>query len=142
MPAAKGRATRSRELVIDASILQASGGQAATHPLSKHCRDFLSTVLKVCHVAVLTHELSEDRKVHVSNFARRWRVSMEARKKIHRIPHAGSELLASTIENVISGPGRRQKASDDFHLIEAALVTDGIIASVDEEGQGNLLLGD
>ncbi len=39
----------SKRLVIDASIARSAGGNEATIPCSKHCRDFLKSVLEICH---------------------------------------------------------------------------------------------
>jgi hypothetical protein len=75
----------SRRLVIDASVARSSGGEAATYPTSKHCRDFLKATLKICHRVVMTPDIMEEWRAHQSGFARRWRVSMEARKKVERM---------------------------------------------------------
>ena len=51
---------KKRLLVIDASVARAAGGAEATAQVSRECRDFLSTVLTVCHQIVMTPEISEE----------------------------------------------------------------------------------
>ena len=122
----------SRRLVIDASVARSSGGPEATFPASKECRDFLIAVLTICHQVVMTAELTEEWNKHQSNFARTWRVSMVARKKLQRInPAQNSSLRARILES--TAKKKDQKAVEkDFHLVEAALDADGIVVSLDE----------
>ncbi|VXD11233.1 hypothetical protein PL8927_140065 [Planktothrix serta PCC 8927] len=72
---------QSKYLVIDASVARSCGGEDAKHPTSKNCRDFLNAVLKICHSMVMTPELKVEWNKHESTFARKWRVSMIARRK-------------------------------------------------------------
>ena len=72
---------QSKYLVIDASIARSCGGEDAKHPTSKNCRDFLKAVLKICHSMVMTDELQAEWNKHESTFARKWRVSMIAKRK-------------------------------------------------------------
>ena len=71
----------SRVLVIDASIARAAG-DTSNHPTSRNCCDFLQAVLKVCHRMAMTDPLREEWNKHQSRFARTWRVSMMARRKV------------------------------------------------------------
>src|SRR5712692_7348420 len=93
-------AKSSRKIVIDASIARAAGGEKASFPDSKLCRDLLKIVLKVCHQLVFTSEISKEWKKHRSTFARQWRVSMEARKKVTRIPESEVSILGEQLEKV------------------------------------------
>ena len=79
------RARDSKRLVIDADVARASGSETATHPRAEHCRDFLNAVLPLSHRIVMTEKINNEWKNHQSGFARRWRVSMDARKRIERI---------------------------------------------------------
>ena len=51
-------------------------------PRPSNCCEFLQAVLDVCHRMVLTAPIREEWNKHQSRFARTWRVSMMARKKI------------------------------------------------------------
>jgi hypothetical protein len=67
--------------VIDASIAHAAG-EVSMHPTSRNCREFLQAVLVICHRMVLTPRIQQEWSKHESRFARTWRKSMMARKKI------------------------------------------------------------
>jgi hypothetical protein len=122
----------SRRLVIDASVAQAAGGKLATHPTAKRCRDFLQTVLKVCHRAFMSPDLGRQWKGHRSQFFMTWRVSMEARKKIlHETPPPRSDLLARLV-GVIPEGKNRQAVREDFLLLEAALASDLVVVALDD----------
>ena len=52
----------SKRLVIDASIARSAGGSKATVACSTHCRDFLKSVLEICHRIVMTPEMMSEKK--------------------------------------------------------------------------------
>src|SRR5207245_884085 len=106
-----------------------------THPTAKHCRDFLRSVLRVCHRMVMTCDISEEWKAHQSNFARGWRASMEAHKKVERCGSVANTPLRTIVENVATHNQGRDVMRKDMHLIEAALATDQAIVSLDEEAR-------
>lgn len=122
----------SRRLVIDASIARAAGGIEATFPTSKHCRDFLKATLTICHRMVMTPEISEEWNKHQSNFARTWRCSMMARRKIYPPPNIANSKLRTKLEHIPASPVAKAAMLKDIHLIEAALATDKIVVSLDE----------
>ncbi len=110
----------------------ASGGENATHPTSKYCRDFLLAVLTICHQIVITPDVAEEWGRHQSNFARKWRVSMVAKKKLHIIRIEQSKELRDKIENAAKTENQKKAMLKDAHLIEAALAADKIVFSLDE----------
>ncbi len=75
---------RSRVLVIDASIARAAGDMSVD-PKSRNCREFLLAVRDHGHRMATTEPIIAEWNRHQSNFARRWRTSMMARKKIKAI---------------------------------------------------------
>ncbi|MEK6301860.1 MAG: hypothetical protein AABO41_14205 [Acidobacteriota bacterium] len=89
-------------------------------------------VLTICHRIVMSAELTEEWDRHQSNFARTWRVSMVARKKLKRIDPAQNASLRARILKTTTKKKDQQAAEKDFHLIEAALDADGIVVSLDE----------
>ena len=123
----------SKRLVIDASIARAAG--RTDHPISKACRAFLDSVLRICHHAVVTRPISEEWNEHQSRFTLSWRSSMYARKKVARPEVAPNDILRARIQN--SGITEKEcaKALKDAHLIEAALETDLTVVSLDEEAR-------
>jgi hypothetical protein len=126
------RTTVSKRLVIDASVAASAGGETATHPTAKHCRDFLTSVLVISYHVVMTPDITVEWKTHESNFARRWRVAMDARRKIYRVSDVANDALRSKIERTTTRESDREALRKDFHLIEAALVTDKTVISLDE----------
>lgn len=123
---------QSRNLVIDASVARASGGSEAIHPISAAARDFLQAVLTICHKAVMTPAILAEWNQHQSSFARKWRRSMVARKKLMPLNVEERQDLRQQIE--LDNIGRKQKDAmiKDCHLIEAAISTDKQIVSLDD----------
>lgn len=126
------RTVDSKRLVIDTDVAQASGSEEAIHPRAKHCRDFLQEVLSLAHSVVMTPEISNEWKRHSSGFARRWRVSMDARKKVCRINPPADKELHDKIKQTATNLEEGEDMQKDFHLLDAALTTDQTIISLDE----------
>ena len=123
----------SRRLVIDASVAHAAGGEGATSPTSKNCRDFLKAVHAICHRVVMTPEIWDEWARHMSSFARKWLVSMYAKKKVYRPPGSVvDEELGDKISDAASNDTERDDMSKDALLIQAALATDCAIAALDD----------
>ena len=122
----------AREIVIDASVARASGGEDATYPLPKNCRDFLKTLLEVCHHAVMSPDIATEWKKHESNWARTWRASMVARKKLHMVHPPNDLNLREQLRKSSMNEKQGEAMIKDCHLIEAAMATDHRIASLDE----------
>lgn len=123
----------SKRLVIDASIARAAG--ETEHPTSKRCRDFLRAVLRICHRLVLTPEIQEEWRRHQSDFTRKWRVQMYARKKIDEPNPPLNEPLRTGIERTTTAVNEQEAMLKDMRLIEAALNTDKVVVSLDERAR-------
>ena len=130
------RAKDSKRLVIDADVARASGSETATHPRAEHCRDFLSAILSLSYRIVMTEKINNEWKNHRSRFARRWRVSMDARKKIDRINPPEYAELRDKVTNTASDEDEIEVMQKDFHLLQAAIATDHTIVSLDETVRG------
>jgi hypothetical protein len=117
--------------VIDASIAQAAGGQDAVFPTSKHCRDFLQAVLRICNHVVFTSAILTEWKNHSSNSTRKWRRSMVAHKKVDNVDDSVDENLKSKILRTADSDKDRNAMEKDFHLLDAALKADKIVISLD-----------
>ncbi|RKU09608.1 hypothetical protein C6503_20870 [Candidatus Poribacteria bacterium] len=130
------RARDSKRLVIDADVARASGSETTTHPRAEHCRDFLNAVLSLSHRIVMTEKINNEWKNHQSRFARRWRVSMDARKRINRIDPPEDEELQAKVTTTTNDADEIEALRKDFHLLQAALVTDQTIISLDETIRG------
>ena len=115
----------SRLLVIDASVLQSAG--ESEHPVSSACRETLNAVLRICHHAAITEDIRAEWRRHRSRFARKWEVSMVARRKAPviapaQVPFSGRSLSAAD----------RAAVKKDLPLLQAGLAADGIIVTRDE----------
>lgn len=130
------RVRNSKRLVIDADVARASGSETAIHPRAEHCRDFLNAVLSLSYRIVMTEKINNEWKNHQSRFARRWRVSMDARRKIDRINPPEDEELQDKVTNTTSDKDELETMQKDFHLLQAALATDQTVISLDETIRG------
>lgn len=124
----------SRRLVIDASVARSAGGEHASYPRSKNCRDFLSAVLTICHHIVLTPEISKEEREHWSSFSRKWLDRMYGRKKVHYVGNPVNADLRGRIEHALRNATEKERAAvrKDFLLIEAALLADRTVVSLDD----------
>jgi hypothetical protein len=123
---------RSRSLIIDASVAHAAGPEDAIHPTAKHCRDFLLAVSDICHRMTVTAAIDEEWNNHQSGFARRWRRSMFAKKKIDQIEVDANEALRQQLEEVATTDKQAVAMLKDVHLIEAARAAELRVVALDE----------
>lgn len=122
----------SKLLVIDASVARAAGGEGAIGK-SKDCRDFMLAVLDISHRVVMTPDIRKEWDKHQSNFSRTWLRTMVAKKKLeYRNDIVINDELWKGVEDVTDFNNQREAMVKDLLLIEAALVTDKIIVSLDE----------
>lgn len=132
----KGTGKHRKRLVIDASIALSAG--QTNHPVSRSCREFLESMLRICHRLVVSDAILGEWREHASRYARKWRVAMCARKKVDRVKPDPDDAIATRIGEVPLSNRKRDALLKDRHLVEAALTTDGIIASGDKETRGIL----
>ena len=127
------RVRDSKRLIVDADVAGACGSKTPPGPTAKHCRDFLNTILSLSYRVVMTEKIRDEWRRHASPFARRWRVSMDARRKVDRIVDLPeNEELCTKIVNTAGSERQRENIEKDFHLLQAALATDQTIISLDE----------
>ena len=126
------RARDSKQFVIDTDVAQASGDENATDPRAINCRDFLKEVRSQNHKVVMTRKISDEWKRNQSRFARRWRLSMDARKKVVRINPSEDEQFRDKITTTADNENKIKVMQKDLHLLQAAIETDKTIISLDE----------
>lgn len=125
----------SKRIVIDTSVAQSAGGEEAAEPCPKQCRDFLYAVRDSCHRVVLTPDILIEWKKHRSGFTYTWLYSMVARKKIasdFTDEDVRNDRLRAQVDALMNSDSEKNAVWKDMCLIEAALVTDKLIASRDE----------
>ncbi len=119
-----------KRLVIDANVARASGG-VATHPQAKHCRDFLQEMLSLGHSVVMTPEISSEWNRRQSPFALRWRVLMATSNKVCSANSPVDKDLRKKIKEAAEEKNQIPVMRKDFHLLEAARVSDQTIISLE-----------
>jgi hypothetical protein len=129
----------SRTLVIDASVARAAGGDSAQHPDSVNARDFLKTVLDICHKIGVTPAIQAEWNLHQSDYARKWRSAMVARKKLVPLPVPKSIELREAIAALVAPENAKSAMTKDCHLLEAALAFEQRIASADDRVRNHFL---
>jgi hypothetical protein len=121
-----------RLLVVDASVASRSGGPGASDTAAKICRDFLLCFKSLDHRMVLNTTLRGEWNRHQSGFARGWRLSMVAAKRVSLIEDAEIPALRDGVVRLIAGKNDQADTLKDCHLIETAIQADRSVVSLDE----------
>jgi hypothetical protein len=125
--------TKGKRLVIDASVARSCGGPEANYPTSIHCRDFLTAVIKLCHQVVMSPDIRDEWNKHQSRQAQVWRRQMVARRRLIVQPKSERDpVLWDFLENMATTDREHHEITKDICLLEAALASDRIIISLDE----------
>jgi len=124
-------------LIIDASIARAAG-DVSMHPTSRGCREFLQAVLQHGHRMAMTEAIQEEWNRHQSRFARGWRTSMVARKRIGFVQVAPHLTLEKRVVSAAADMFLAAIIDKDRRLIEAALVTEERVTSLDDHVRKHL----
>jgi hypothetical protein len=125
--------TKGKQLVIDASVARSCGGSEANYPTSVHCRDFLNAVLELSHQVVMNPAIRDEWNKHESSYALAWRRSMVAKKRL--VVQSKSErdpAIWDFLEKMAKTDRQYHEITKDICLLEAALASDRIIISLDE----------
>ncbi len=122
--------SKSKRLVIDASVATSTGERGLR---GERCQTFLRIVIdRTAHRLVMTKDIGAEWDIHSHQYARRWRRSMNAKRRVDR-PIVNHDLtLAQKI--VRTNPPEKALAAmeKDLRLIEAARATDDRIVSLDD----------
>lgn len=127
------KASTSKVLVVDASVMRAAGGEEATDPAPAHARDALKAILTICHRICVSPELREEWKRHRSRFAKRWLTQMYAAGKVLSCePPSCSAILADIRSFHSITQSDIAAVEKDIHLIAVALATGQAVLSWDK----------
>lgn len=121
---------QSKRLVIDASVATSSGERGGR---GETCQSFLRVMIdETAHRLVMTREIGAEWDVHSHPFARHWRRSMNAKRRVDRPSVDHDQILRQKI--VRANPAEKSLAAmeKDLHMIEAARATDSRIVSLDD----------
>lgn len=123
---------QAKDIVVDADVARAAGGKEAIHPTPKKCRAFLLAFFDTPHRIAMSPKIREEWDKHQSRFARIWRVKMVATKKFRYVKPVPNIELEDQLISKLNTMAEEKALRKDFHLIEAALVCDKRVVSMDE----------
>jgi hypothetical protein len=124
---------RPCSLVIDASITHAAGDRESDR--SRQCTAFLVAILDFSHRIVVSGPWLEEWQEHRSRYARSWLTKMYARRLVVKVIVKGNPKMRSQVERAAPSEKVASELVKDLHLIEAALISDKRIASLDDEAR-------
>ncbi|OGF64691.1 MAG: hypothetical protein A2Y62_14605 [Candidatus Fischerbacteria bacterium RBG_13_37_8] len=117
-------------LVVDASVMRAAG--KTNHPVSSSCRKCLEQILCICHHVAITQSIRNEWNKHKSHFSRRWWLSMTARRKLKYIPHEDIFHEELNPSHISLNDADQKAIKKDCCLLEAALLSDHVIITLDD----------
>jgi len=121
---------QSKRLVIDASVATSSGERGERGVM---CKSFLLVMIdETAHRLVMTREIGAKWDIHSHPFARRWRRSMNAKRRVDRPSFDPDLYLRQKIARSSASEKSLAAMEKDIHLIEAAKATDNRIVSMDD----------
>ena len=122
---------KSKRLVIDANVARASSAKG-TDGEAKCCRDFLLNVLSLSYRIMMTPEIRDEWDRRQSDFALRWRGTMARRNKVCGVKKSpADEEFRNKIEDAAEQKNQIPVMQKDFHLLEAARISDRTIISLE-----------
>ncbi|HVU11630.1 MAG TPA: hypothetical protein VHD90_10140 [Phototrophicaceae bacterium] len=130
----------TKRLIVDSDVMQAAGYKNEP-PSSKICREVLTTILNICHRVVLTETLQEEWSRHAeqSAFSRYWQVEMAGRhEKLLAVRNSTrNRPLLDKLDQVVTDENIKARLRKDIHLVEAALLADKIVISMNERDRNH-----
>lgn len=123
----------SKRLVIDASVATSTGEHGHRGEM---CQTFLRIMIdETAHRLVMTKEIGSEWDIHSHPFARRWRRSMNAKRRVVRPAVEPDSALCNKIERASPTEKALEAMEKDLRLIEAARATDNRIISLDNKAR-------
>ena len=120
----------SKRLVIDASVATSTGERGER---GERCQAFLRVMIdETYHRLVMTREIGAEWDIHSHQFARRWRRSMNAKRRVDRPDVDHDAVLCLKIERANQTEKALVAMKKDLRLIEAARITDNRVISLDD----------
>jgi hypothetical protein len=129
-----------KRIVLDASVARSAG----SGPIPGRRRAVFNAIEKQDHFVVFSRECLAEWKDHAQEFARGWLTRMISSKRWIHIADTRDDQLRSKLSDAASNmhrdpaacDRRRREMDKDAHLLEASLLTDRIVISLDEEVRG------
>ncbi len=117
-------------LVIDADVACNAGDKSL--PIAERCRNLFNSVKDLNYHIVISQDIWGEWQDHASSRSRKWLLGMTARKRVVNVGDARNAVLRQKIRNTLEKSSEKDHAERDCHLLEAALATDKIVFSCDE----------
>jgi len=124
--------SNKKRLVVDACVACSMGERNQN---GKFCRDFMDAFrFKTENFVVMTEAINSEWKKHARHkFSSDWLCSMHARRRVVKINEpSNNELLRSEIISLSDSAEHIDAMIKDVILLEAALLTDRTIISIDK----------
>ena len=125
----------SMRLVIDSSVMQSSGHDHQCDERPRLCRDFLFAVLRSNHRVVVSDQIISEWRSHSSEIAISWQVQMRSQNRCWDVTPAENAELRRKLDALEIKKCKLKVMRDDLLLVEAAIITDRIIFSLDDEAR-------
>ena len=120
----------SKRLVIDASVATSTGERGKR---GERCQAFLGVMIdETYHRLVMTREIGAEWDIHSHPFARRWRRSMNAKRRVNRPNVDHDDVFCLKVERASQTEKALVAMEKDLRLIEAARITDNRVISLDD----------
>ena len=120
----------SKRLVIDASVATSTGERGHR---GERCQAFLRIMIdRTAHRLVMTKDIGAEWDIHSHQFARRWRRSMNAKRRVDRPDVDHDAAFCLKIERASQTEKALVAMEKDLRLIEAARITDNRVISLDD----------
>ena len=125
---------KSKRLVIDANVARTSGAKP-TDQAAKRCRDFLLKVSSLSYRIMMTPEIINEWNRRQSPFALKWRSAMARSNKVCGVNSPADEEFRNKIEDAAEQKNQIPAMRRDFHLLEAARISDQTIISLEKKAR-------
>lgn len=122
--------SKARRVVIDTNI--ASSASTTEKPDSTTARNVLTAVRDGEHLLVLSPTQKAEWLRHMSGYTGTWLTEMLSRKQFLVLRTEPDTGLRDDIFALECGAAQRREMLKDVHLVEAALATDRIVISAEE----------
>ncbi len=123
-----------KRLVVDANIAFAAS-DTSDDECANNCYELLDTIEKCKHSIVLSDELFREWFVRHSNFSLLWLNRMAQARLLCWPSISNNEIIRNAIKEYANNEGEYTHMMKDVHLLEAALFTDKIVASMDKRAR-------
>lgn len=126
----------AKTFIVDASTACDAGTKDPPTERGLLARAFLDALRDAGHSLALTPALVQEWENHAGRMARRWLVTMYARRRVRHIATGNTQALRVGALKTAPTPNIRAEMTKDWHLLDAALGTDRTIASSDDLARG------